>query len=96
MFTQKEATKQRVGAYAAALERELDGYKRRLEALADGKFERLDKEQLQARIGAVKAELARVGKLKPEPNEPEPETEADAKESGEKPAARNRKQAVEA
>lgn len=74
MFTAEEATKERVDAYLAGLERELDGYQFRVKALADGKFERLTKEQLEARVKAVQAEIARVKKVKPaEPDGDEPE-----------------------
>lgn len=64
MFTKDEATKERVGAYVDALEREKEGYQARLQQLAEGKQERLDTEQLQARVKAVDAELARAKKSK--------------------------------
>lgn len=69
MFTAEEATKERVDAYLAALERELKGYEFRVKALSEGKAERLPKETLDARVAATKAEIARVKKLKPADNE---------------------------
>jgi hypothetical protein len=71
MFSQKEATKERVEAYVEALERELEGYEFRVQALKEGKFERLDEEQLKARVKGVKDELARVRKREPEADEPD-------------------------
>lgn len=62
MFTEGEATKERVASYEAALKDELHGYEQRLLALAEGKFERLTHEQLDARVAGVKDELARVNK----------------------------------
>lgn len=65
MFTEAEATKERVASYEAALKDELHGYEQRLLALAEGKFERLTHEQLDARVAGVKNELARVSKNAP-------------------------------
>lgn len=64
MFTKDEATKERVGAYVVALEREQDGYERRIAALTAGKHDPLNEEQLKARIDAVGAELKRAKSLR--------------------------------
>jgi hypothetical protein len=78
-FTAEEATKERVDAYVAALEREREGYVFRLKALKEGKSERLAKEVLDARVKAVDQELARVKKIKPkDADEAEEEPEAEA------------------
>jgi hypothetical protein len=75
MFTAEEATKERVDAYVGALEHELEGYEARLKSLAEGTKERLDKKQLDALVAGVKAEIARVKKLKPAEDEDEAASE---------------------
>lgn len=71
MYTQAEATKERTEAYVVALEHEKEGYKARIAALAAGKRDRLDKEQLTALVKGVDAEIARVKRLKPKDDAPE-------------------------
>lgn len=65
MFTTEEATPERIAQYVSTLERERDGYARRLAGLTPDPAERPTARQLKARIRAVDAELARAKAIKP-------------------------------
>lgn len=64
MFNEKEATKERISSYVAALEHERKGYVARQEAVKAGHADRLDAAQLDLRIKDVDAEIKRAKKLK--------------------------------
>lgn len=62
MFSQEEATKERVDAFVEAMTAERAGYTARLERLANGKPDLLTSEQLDARVTHVDEQLARFQK----------------------------------
>jgi hypothetical protein len=66
VFTTAEATKERVDAYVASLEREKTSYETRIARIKGGRHDPLDEKQLELRVKDVNAELARVKKLKPD------------------------------
>lgn len=65
MFTKEEATKERIAANVAALEREREGYDARIRGVEAGHDDRLSIDTLKVRIKDVDAEIARLKKLKP-------------------------------
>jgi hypothetical protein len=79
MYHTTEATKERVAAYAAALEDEIAGYEARIKRIESARMDpllldgRIDAKeaaaQIQDRIKQCRAELARVRKAKTAPAE---------------------------
>lgn len=76
MFTAQEATKERVGAYLAALEQEKAGLEARVTRVKDGRPDPVNAtaEQLAGRVKDVDGEIKRakglLSKSKPEEKEP--------------------------